>query len=128
MEDNLFQQFFQMAWEIDEKSKKHVREIAHALKGAEKLYLATDPDREGEAISWHVRELLDKEQKLEGVDVNLSARSASVISGNAALTLGYTSDGFASPPKAMRAFNSGSSMSLCFGRGIRFNLTVLFGQ
>ncbi len=60
---------FQMAWEIDEKSKKHVREIAQALKGAEKLYLATDPDREGEAISWHVRELLEKDRKLEGIDV-----------------------------------------------------------
>ena len=60
---------FHMAWEVDERSKKHIREIAQALKGAEKLYLATDPDREGEAISWHVRELLEKDRKLEGVDV-----------------------------------------------------------
>ena len=60
---------FHMAWEVDERSKKHIREITQALKGAEKLYLATDPDREGEAISWHVRELLEKDRKLEGVDV-----------------------------------------------------------
>ena len=60
---------FNMAWEVDDKKKMHVREIAQALKGADKLYLATDPDREGEAISWHVRELLEKDRKLDGVDV-----------------------------------------------------------
>ena len=60
---------FNMAWEVDDKKKSHVREIAQALKGADKLYLATDPDREGEAISWHVRELLEKDRKLDGVDV-----------------------------------------------------------
>ncbi len=62
-------QDFSMAWEVDGKAKKHVREIAQALKGADKLYLATDPDREGEAISWHVRELLENDKKLKGVDV-----------------------------------------------------------
>jgi DNA topoisomerase-1 len=62
-------QDFSMDWEVDEKAKKHVREIAQALKGADKLYLATDPDREGEAISWHVRELLERDNKLDGVDV-----------------------------------------------------------
>ena len=60
---------FSMDWEVDDKSKKHVREIAQALKGADKLYLAPDPDREGEAISWHVRELLERDNKLDGVDV-----------------------------------------------------------
>jgi len=43
---------------IDERSKKHVEAIAKAAKGAQALYLATDPDREGEAISWHIAELL----------------------------------------------------------------------
>jgi DNA topoisomerase I len=62
-------QDFSMDWEVDAKAKKHVREIAQALKGADKLYLATDPDREGEAISWHVRELLENDKKLNGVDV-----------------------------------------------------------
>ena len=60
---------FSMNWEVDDKSKKHMREIAAALKGADKLYLATDPDREGEAISWHVQELLRNDKKLEGIDV-----------------------------------------------------------
>jgi DNA topoisomerase I len=62
-------QDFLMDWEVDSKASKHVREIAKALKGADKLYLATDPDREGEAISWHVRELLEQDKKLKGVDV-----------------------------------------------------------
>ena len=60
---------FSMIWEIDEKSKKHVREISKALKGADHLYLATDPDREGEAISWHVKEILNESGSLKGVDV-----------------------------------------------------------
>ena len=60
---------FSMNWEVNDKSKKHMREIAAALKGADKLYLATDPDREGEAISWHVQELLRNDKKLEGIDV-----------------------------------------------------------
>ena len=60
---------FSMIWEIDEKSKKHVREISKALKGADRLYLATDPDREGEAISWHVKEILNESGSLKGVDV-----------------------------------------------------------
>src|SRR5205814_905191 len=45
---------FKMIWEVDTKSQKRLNDIAHALKGANKLILATDPDREGEAISWHV--------------------------------------------------------------------------
>ena len=60
---------FAMDWEIDGKASKHLNEIANAVKGAEHLYLATDPDREGEAISWHVREVLDEQNVLEGVDV-----------------------------------------------------------
>lgn len=60
---------FSMSWEIGADSKKHIDEIARALDGAEHLYLATDPDREGEAISWHVQQLLRDRRKLDGVDV-----------------------------------------------------------
>ena len=49
---------FHMTWEVDARSQKHIKEIADAMKGADKLILATDPDREGEAISWHVLEVL----------------------------------------------------------------------
>src|SRR6185437_8152496 len=51
-------QNFHMLWEVDAKSNQRLNDIAHALKGADKLILATDPDREGEAISWHVLEVL----------------------------------------------------------------------
>src|ERR1700688_4488666 len=60
---------FAMSWEVDGKSEKHIREIAEAVKGADKLFLATDPDREGEAISWHVREVLKARRVLKDVDV-----------------------------------------------------------
>ncbi len=53
---------FRMIWEVDSKSQKHLNDIVRAVKGADKLILATDPDREGEAISWHVLEVL-KEKK-----------------------------------------------------------------
>ena len=55
---------FAMTWEVDARGQKRIKEIADALKGADKLILATDPDREGEAISWHVLEVL--KQKLAG--------------------------------------------------------------
>src|ERR1700689_3978471 len=61
---------FSMSWEIDGKAEKRLREIAAAVKGAEHLYLATDPDREGEAISWHVEEVLRQRKVLKGVDVS----------------------------------------------------------
>jgi DNA topoisomerase-1 len=60
---------FSMDWEMDARSKKQFKEITDAMKGADKLYLATDPDREGEAISWHVQEVLEKRKLLKGVDV-----------------------------------------------------------
>ncbi|MCS6854246.1 MAG: type I DNA topoisomerase, partial [Elioraea sp.] len=60
---------FAMDWEADARGEKQVRAIAQALKGAKRLYLATDPDREGEAISWHVREMLAERRALQGVDV-----------------------------------------------------------
>ena len=51
---------FNMHWDIDAKSQKIIREIADAVRGADKLILATDPDREGEAISWHLLEILNE--------------------------------------------------------------------
>ncbi|TCS62504.1 type I DNA topoisomerase [Varunaivibrio sulfuroxidans] len=60
---------FAMVWESDARSQKHVREIIQAAKKADHLFLATDPDREGEAIAWHVLEVLNKGKALNGVDV-----------------------------------------------------------
>jgi DNA topoisomerase-1 len=55
---------FRMIWEVDTRSNQRVNDIARALKGADKLILATDPDREGEAISWHVLEVLRQKKAL----------------------------------------------------------------
>lgn len=60
---------FSMIWETDEKSRKQLSEIKKALKGADQLLLATDPDREGEAISWHVQNVLQEEKALQNIDV-----------------------------------------------------------
>ncbi len=60
---------FAMKWEIDSRSKKHVDEIAKAVKNADAVFLATDPDREGEAISWHIKEVLDDRKLLDGKPV-----------------------------------------------------------
>ncbi|SIR18594.1 MULTISPECIES: type I DNA topoisomerase [Acidiphilium] len=57
---------FAMSWEEDARGDKQVAAIAKALKGADTLYLATDPDREGEAISWHVRAMLESRNMLKG--------------------------------------------------------------
>ena len=57
---------FAMHYALSEKSLKHVDAIAKAAKGAEALYLATDSDREGEAISWHIVEILRERGLLEG--------------------------------------------------------------
>jgi len=56
---------FKMLWEVDPQSQKRVNDIAHALKKADTLILATDPDREGEAISWHVLEALNEKKALK---------------------------------------------------------------
>ncbi|NDD75147.1 MAG: DNA topoisomerase I, partial [Gammaproteobacteria bacterium] len=61
---------FAMKYDVLEKNEKHVDAIARALKKANSLYLATDPDREGEAISWHLRELLRDRGALDGKDVH----------------------------------------------------------
>ncbi len=63
------EQDFHMVWELEDRGSKRVSEIAKAVKGAEKLILATDPDREGEAISWHVLEALTARKVLKGVPV-----------------------------------------------------------
>ena len=56
---------FAMSWEVDTASKKRLADIANALKGADELILATDPDREGEAISWHVLDVLRQKKALK---------------------------------------------------------------
>ena len=60
---------FHMLWEVDPKAQKRLNEIAAAVKGADALILATDPDREGEAISWHVLEVLRQKKALKGQKV-----------------------------------------------------------
>jgi len=60
---------FAMVWEADERGSRQIAAIAKALRGARHLYLATDPDREGEAISWHVRAMLEEKNLLKGIEV-----------------------------------------------------------
>jgi DNA topoisomerase I len=60
---------FAMKYQVIDKNEKHVRAIASALKQADALYLATDPDREGEAISWHLYELLREKNALKNKSV-----------------------------------------------------------
>ena len=60
---------FRMIWEVDARAQKRVNDIARAVKGAKKLILATDPDREGEAISWHVLEVLKEKNALKDQDI-----------------------------------------------------------
>ncbi len=61
---------FAMKYQIIERNEKHVNAIIRALKNADALYLATDPDREGEAISWHLVELLKERNALENKAVH----------------------------------------------------------
>src|SRR5512139_2965175 len=63
---------FAMRWEVIDKNRKHVDAIARALKKADALYLSTDPDREGEAISWHLYEMLKDAGALDGKAVHRS--------------------------------------------------------
>jgi DNA topoisomerase I len=60
---------FAMSWEVDGKSEKHMKEIVQAVRNADRLFLATDPDREGEAISWHVSEVLRSRRALKDLDI-----------------------------------------------------------
>ena len=72
---------FQMLWEIDAFSKKYLKEITDTAADSNKIILATDPDREGEAIAWHVKEVLDqkkllKDKKVERVVFNEITKKA----------------------------------------------------
>ena len=58
-------QNFKMEWEVDSFSKKYLKEITDAAKESSKIILATDPDREGEAIAWHVKEYLNEKKLLK---------------------------------------------------------------
>src|SRR6195256_1825163 len=61
---------FAMKYQVVERNKKHIDAISRALKKAKSLFLATDPDREGEAISWHLYELLKAQGELKGKEVS----------------------------------------------------------
>jgi len=67
---------FAMIWDVDTKSAKRMADIAKAVKGADRLILATDPDREGEAISWHVLEVLKAKRVLKDTTVHRVAFNA----------------------------------------------------
>ncbi len=67
---------FRMHWDTDTRSAKILKEITQAVKGAEKLILATDPDREGEAISWHILQVLEQKKALKNVAVERVAFNA----------------------------------------------------
>jgi len=72
---------FRMLWEIDAFSKKYLKEITDTAADSNKIILATDPDREGEAIAWHVKEVLDqkkllKDKKIERVVFNEITKKA----------------------------------------------------
>ncbi len=62
-------QNFKMEWEVDSFSKKYLKEITDAVKDSSKIILATDPDREGEAIAWHVKEYLDEKKLLKDKEI-----------------------------------------------------------
>ncbi len=63
------EQNFKMEWEVDSFSKKYLKEITDAAKDSSKIILATDPDREGEAIAWHVKEYLDEKKLLKDKEI-----------------------------------------------------------
>ena len=60
---------FKMEWEVDSFSKKYLKEITDAAKESSKIILATDPDREGEAIAWHVKEYLNEKKLLKDKEI-----------------------------------------------------------
>ncbi len=76
---------FNPKWEIDTKSKKHLDEIIKALKSSSKLILATDPDREGEAISWHILEILKNKKALKA-DISVERVVFNAITKSAILS------------------------------------------
>ncbi|MGQ0663259.1 MAG: type I DNA topoisomerase [Pseudomonadota bacterium] len=60
---------FAMHWQVQDRARRALADIGKALKSADRLFLATDPDREGEAISWHLKEVLAEGKRLHGIDV-----------------------------------------------------------
>ncbi len=62
------EQNFAMKYEISDKSTKHINEIIKLAKQSDEVYLATDPDREGESISWHIAEILKEKKAIKGED------------------------------------------------------------
>ena len=60
---------FAMTWEVDAKAKQRLADISTACKNADRLFLATDPDREGEAISWHIEQELARNKALNGLKI-----------------------------------------------------------
>ena len=75
------EQNFKMIWEVDPKAAGRLNDIAKSLRGAERLILATDPDREGEAISWHIQEILKgkkllKDKRVDRVVFNAVTKEA----------------------------------------------------
>jgi DNA topoisomerase I len=82
---------FAMDWEVDGKSTKRLSEIAAAVKDSDRLILATDPDREGEAISWHLLEILKQKKALKDVSVDRVVFNA--------ITKAGISQGMANPRK-----------------------------
>ncbi len=67
---------FAMTWDVDARAQSKIKDIAAAVKGADKLILATDPDREGEAISWHILEVLRDKKLLKDLPVERVAFNA----------------------------------------------------
>jgi DNA topoisomerase-1 len=67
---------FSMTWDVDARAQSKIKDIAAAVKGADKLILATDPDREGEAISWHILEVLKDKKLLKDLPVERVAFNA----------------------------------------------------
>ncbi|HYJ35524.1 MAG TPA: toprim domain-containing protein, partial [Rhizomicrobium sp.] len=67
---------FAMTWDVDARAAPKIKDIAAAVKDADKLILATDPDREGEAISWHILEVLKEKKLLKDLPVERVAFNA----------------------------------------------------
>lgn len=76
---------FEMHWDIDAKSQKIIKEITEAVKKADKLILATDPDREGEAISWHILQILQQKKALNK-DIAIERVAFNAVTKQAILT------------------------------------------
>src|SRR5690242_18738906 len=60
---------FAITWEVEGRGAARIKEIADAAKGADKLILATDPDREGEAISWHIQEEIRNKKQFQKLPI-----------------------------------------------------------